>query len=313
MYHFVRCLILWGAILFIFLSGCNINPELKEEPEYNIDPTISIKILSDSLLPFVHKEPWPLDYNYPSDPEGVILYEYRDSFYYNPTQIAGLLLHYIESYSLTHIYEYLRRAETFANKLIEISVKDNQTMFFPFKFNFYLHDLPEDVMIQPWYSGMAQGIILASFVRLYQLTGKEEYMEFAHRVFNSFRYLRRNYPNKWFTLIDEEGYLWIEEYPKDDATHALNGFIFAIFGLYYYLETRDPSCENLLKGTITTIKNYINLYRNEGDISYYCLKHKVKSTKYHMIHIDQMLKLYYITGDTFFLNMHDALYSDYHK
>ena len=120
-----------------------------------------------------------------------------------------------------------------------------------------------------------------------------------------------------YTFVDEEGYYWIEEYPinypEEAADQVLNGFIFSIYGLYdYYLLTKDPDVKKILKASITTVYNYIPEFRDEGDISFYCLKHHHKDIKYHFIHQDQLSTLTNITGDPFFQAMADSLYNDHH-
>ena len=103
------------------------------------------------------------------------------------------------------------------------------------------------------------------------------------------------------SLIDEDNYLWLEEYPQEEPTYALNGFMFATFGVYdYYLLNHDPEVKNYLMGAMTTIEHYVDEYRVEGEISYYCRDHHVQSDRYHMIHIDQLQNLTRISGDPFF-------------
>lgn len=117
----------------------------------------------------------------------------------------------------------------------------------------------------------------------------------------------------WTVFIDENKYYWIEEYPWIEYTQALNGFIYAIYGLYeYYLLTNDFYCKVLLQAAITTIRHNIQKYRIENAISYYCLRHKGQIATYHMFHIEQLQMLYKITGDTFFRETADLFYNDYH-
>ena len=90
------------------------------------------------------------------------------------------------------------------------------------------------------------------------------------------------------------------------------GFIFGIYGLAnYYLETEDPEVKEILSGSITTIEHYIQDFRVEGNISYYCLKHKVQNAVYHKIHTLQLEVLYNYTHNDFFLDMSNEFLDDY--
>jgi hypothetical protein len=262
--------------------------------------------LNYSELPYAVHSLVSLDFDYPIDDQGVIVFIYEKSEYYHPVKISQKILQFLNSYIKTNNPEYLDRAKLFAQKLIEISFESKDAIYFPYDFDWPLHGNEE--MIAPWYSGMAQGQALSAFVRLYKITREDKYLEISEKIFRSFTYFKgENEP--WIVYVDEAGYLWIEEYPMEVQTHVLNGFIFGIYGLYdYYLLTKDPLSKQLLQASITTIHQYISEFRNEGNISFYCLKHKVKSVEYHRIHIYQLAMLYKITGDDFFQTMSDNFY-----
>ena len=76
--------------------------------------------------------------------------------------------------------------------------------------------------------------------------------------------------------------------------------------------TSDSSVEKILNASLTTLKDKITEFRVPAGISYYCLKHKVQSSKYHSIHIKQLNIIFKITGDSYFKQMADNFYSDYH-
>ncbi len=81
-------------------------------------------------------------------------------------------------------------------------------------------------------------------------------------------------------------------------------FLYNHFEIYnYYWITQDITALKFLRGGLTTIKHYLPLFRNEGDYSYYCLTHKVKSKSYHYVHISQLKELYKISGDKYFLQI----------
>ncbi len=232
--------------------------------------------------------------------------------YYHPCQIALKTLSILDGYILTKKKEYLDVAKTFSKKLLEISVEINDALYFKNSHNWPLHGDIDQLMVAPWYSGMYQGLILSVFVRLYNITKNNKYFKISDKIFNCFKNLKGN-TEPWVVYRDDEGFFWIEEAPMNVPCNTLNGFIFGIYGLYdYYLLKKSKESKQILQDAITTIKHYISEYRNPGDISYYCLKHKEKIPRYHRLHIEQLLQLYKITDDEYFRTMADNFYNDYH-
>jgi D-glucuronyl C5-epimerase C-terminus len=170
----------------------------------------------------------------------------------------------------------------------------------------------------PWYSGMAQGLALALFARLWQYTGDASYRRLADLTYNSLRNMGRG-TNPWVSWIDARRYLWIEEYPQQ-LDQTFNGYVFAIIGLYDYAQlTKDPTLYGavrnadvlaLLRGGITTIRAYTPTFRNLGTVSDYCLAHHYRNPKYHPVHVTQLRYLTLITGDRWFDRMADAFAAD---
>ena len=218
-----------------------------------------------------------------TDEDGVILHE---KYGYHPVLLAQKILRYCDSYQLVREETYLEKAILFADKMLQLASEndddiDDDIILFPYNFDFPLHGYPDETIRSPWYSGMAQG--------------------------QAFKDI--NMP--WISYIDHNKYVWIEEYPMEDPTNALNGFIFAIYGLYdYYLLTQDSKCKEILLACLTTVKDNIHLFRNKDDLSYYCLKHKVKSESYHKVHIDQLEMLFLITQDRYFSAMAELFNND---
>lgn len=271
----------------------------------------SLKILKYSELPYTDYssfEKYKTKYTF--DSNGVPLATYHKKNVYNPVAMAQVALCLIDlSYKdKTHLVQ----SEQIAKKLIGISLENDNTLFFPYSFNFNLHSNKSNVIEAPWYSAMAQGQVLSVYVRLFERTKKKHYLEIAKKIFDSFYTYQNKGDNPWVSYVDKKGYLWLEEYPMENPNFTLNGMIFAIYGIYdYYRITKDEKVSLLLTSAITTIEKYISKFRNNGDISYYCLEHKVMSAGYHMIHIEQLNMLYKITGNKEFQKMHIQLKNDF--
>jgi len=238
--------------------------------------------------------------------------EYKGEEGYHPVRISRLLLALLNSYKATGEQAYLEKAEFISDKYIHTAIESNGAIFFPYTFDFYLHGIKDELMKAPWYSGMAQGISLSAYVRFYQITKDQKYLEIADKIFKSFTNFKNNGHNPWIVYVDKNGYYWVEEYPIWPPANTLNGFIFGIYGLYeYWLLKQDNESERVLKVALTTIKHYIAKFRNPGSISFYCLKHEVQSERYHKLHIEQLENLYQITKDRYFKEMADTFRLDH--
>lgn len=202
----------------------------------------------------------------------------------------------------------LRIVTKIANKLIDLSLKVDSSIFISYHFDFPVHGKRSgETMKAPWYSAMAQGQTLSLYCRLYHFTKNQKHLEICHKLFNSFRKIKGQGETPWVSCIDKNGNLWLEEYPAELPYFTLNGKIFAIFGLYeYYQLTKSQEAKEILTAAITTIKVNIERFRVVGEPSFYCLKHKfceVQYPGYHAIHIEQLNMLYAMTNDVFFANM----------
>ena len=280
---------------------------------YNVK-NFNVSILDVKERPYWSQDVVSLDAPvHHSDADQVPLFVYKGKRYYHPVTIAQVTLSLINSYYLTHDNRYLNRADLYLKKLIKLSTPYQGGIYFPYMFDFNLH-AGNDVMKAPWYSAMAQGQVLSCLSRMYAITKDKTYLDYAWKVFRSLKNVKSYNSKIWVTTIDKDKFIWLEEYPMEPNTHALNGTIFAIFGLYdfYTVVPDNKDVKDLLQGSITTIQNKISSFRSVGDVSYYCLLHKIQNKKYHAIHTDQLNFLYKITGDKYFLEMSELFKQDYH-
>ena len=149
----------------------------------------------------------------------------------------------------------------------------------------------------PWYSGLAQGQGLSVLIRAFKETGDKDYLDAIEKVYSS---ILLNIKDGGVTTIDNNNNLWIEEYIVDEPTHILNGFIWALWGVYdYWLLTGDNNVKNIFNKYIKTIRNNIDKY----DIGYWSLyelsglKLKMRASSfYHRLHIVQLKILFKMTN-----------------
>jgi D-glucuronyl C5-epimerase C-terminus len=237
---------------------------------------------------------------------------------YHPVGLARLGLKYLYSFRRTGDPLYLDRAERIAAGLQRIAVSARGAIWFPYRFTFTMHGDGAIVNRPPWFSGMAQGLALSLFVRLWERTGNDAYRVLADLTYNSLRNLGRA-STYWVSWVAAGRYLWIEEYPRA-LDRTFNGHVFALFGLYDYFQltkdrgrysaARNANVLSLLRGGITTIRAFASTFRNRGTVSDYCLAHHFRNPKYHAVHIGQLRQLGRITGDAWFGRMADLFASD---
>ena len=248
----------------------------------------------------------------PLDADSIEQCPYRGGLYYHPVFLGHRIHVFLETYRRTGDQKYLRRAEKYVRKIMEICDVVDGTAYARYPFKYSVHVDSSITFEPPWYSGMAQGEFLGLLVALNHFTGNNDYIQYAHMVFKSF--LRIGMDKKpWVVRIDSSGFYWIEEYPHQIRPgQTLNGFIGAVFGIYdYYQATGDPAARRVYDASITTLKEYLPQYRRPGKYSYYCLGHLKEATPaYHQLHIQMLRRLYQLSGDPFFQVMADIFKAD---
>ena len=102
-----------------------------------------------------------------------------------------------------------------------------------------------------WISAFTQGNAISVLMRAYQLTHMESFLEVAQRAIRTFE--RDILDGGVCTPIGAEG-VFFEEVAAYPATHSLNGFMFALLGLYDYVALKDDvHIEQLLNQSFATM------------------------------------------------------------
>ncbi len=178
-------------------------------------------------------------------------------------------------------------------------IEQNNYILYPYTFDFLIHGNTDNIIKSNWFSGMGQGFALMAYVR----SGKRE---IADKILNSFE-------SGVFTEETPDGNHYME-YPNH--CDALNGHIFALYGLYeYWYNYQTKQSEKLLIEGIRWVKNNLHKYRNVKGASFYCTNHKVLCDKldgkYHKVHIEQLEYLGLITNDDWFNKQADLFKQDF--
>jgi len=156
---------------------------------------------------------------------------------------------------------------------------------------------------RPWYSGLAQGQGISLLLRSHRETGDISYLEAAQKAFLSFTKFT---PEGGVTFTDGGGDLWIEEYIVSPPTHILNGFMWAIWGVYdYFLATGDSFARTIYEAAVRTLLNNIARY----DMEFWSLYElsgtrlpMVASPFYHHLHIVQLRVMHLLSEEPLFLD-----------
>ncbi len=205
---------------------------------------------------------------------------------------------------------YLDKATEISQAYMDIADRSDGALYFPYT----LKKGGAGVTLKPpWYSALSQGTSLSAYLRLHEATGNEKYRRIADSIYESFKQLKRSTDGPWVAMVDDDNYLWFEEYPHDPPTHVLNGYLTGLWGLYeYWLLTKSDESRALVEAATTTVKHYLEQYRVPGEVSWYALNQGYRGNAfYHAMHILQLRKLHRITGDSYFKKMSQTFDTDH--
>jgi hypothetical protein len=137
----------------------------------------------------------------------------------------------------------------------------------------------------PWSSALAQGQAMSLLERAYRITGRRAYLASAIRGLRPLERpvrdggLRRCFGGNCRLPFFEEA-------PSAEPSLILNGFMFALVGLYD-LSTVAPSSEagSLYRAGRLTLHVALPRYDHHGLATYDLLTHRIANAKYQAIHI----------------------------
>ena len=210
----------------------------------------------------------------------IISYDFGD--FRNPVSTAHNAYACYEEFINTGDQQYLDWFYTNVDWLIDYKDEDS---YLRYEFDWYHY---YGLMEAGWISAMAQGEALAAACMAYHASGDEKYLEAAEDFFTVM------YVNKdrlWCFGIDDEDYLWYEEYPNVDFCHVLNGKLFGMWGLWdYYCITGDEFALSLFQGGLASVLDNYPMWNFVGsDGSRYC-QHENSCSNYHPVHLDELRK-----------------------
>lgn len=264
-------------------------------------PNASATELAEYYMPFAGKA----DYAGPFDSAGIPQLDYHGKIgrQYNPIAIAQYGL---GNYNLWRRTADPRRREQFFRiadwlcQNLETSSKGLSVWNHHFTWEY------RDTLRAPWYSGLAQGQGISVLLRAHKESGDQLYLEAARKAFISFE---RSVSDGGVAFTDECGDLWFEEYIVSPPTHILNGFIWALWGVYdYFLATNEDSARDLFSRAVRTLLHNLDRY----DLGFWSLYEQsgtrlpmVASAFYHRLHIVQLRVMHRLTREEKFAEVAD--------
>lgn len=161
-------------------------------------------------------------------------------------------------------------------------------------------------LVAPWYSGLAQGNGLSLLVRAARRTGETRYAEAAHAAYHCFTI---DVSAGGVVFTDDHERTWIEEYLVDPPSHILNGFIWALWGVFDYSRwTGEPGPRVLFRDCTNTLLENLHRY-DTGEWSLYELPDSGSlmpaSSYYHRLHVTQLCVMHRLTGHEIFNEVAD--------
>ncbi|MEK7555450.1 MAG: D-glucuronyl C5-epimerase family protein [Patescibacteria group bacterium] len=263
-------------------------------------PAVSDNITAEKLGVYYMTFEDKANYVGPKDENGVILFDYFFDIgrQYNPLAVAQYGLGHYNLFLKTGDIKNLEAAKIQADWLVK-NLENNQFNLPVWKHNFRWH---YKKYLEPgWYSAHSQGTGISLLARIYQETKDNKYLEAARKAFLS---MDTTINNGGVKFIDENNDTWLEEYIIAPPTHILNGFLWALWGVWdYYLLTEDKKALKLWNDCVETLKKNLSKY-DIGFWSLYDLSKQflkmIASHFYHSLHIVQLKITFVLTNEPVF-------------
>lgn len=252
---------------------------------YHIPQEVGKAFLANELKGYFNDMTGKIQWNGSIDKEGIPLIQMHDgSLHYFPTTIIQKALGHHDQYLFT---KNPREQDEFS-KLCDWLLRTQDD-----KAGWTVKGVLKSKNHSPEYSAMTQGEAISMLVRAWKLFHKEEYLIAAKKAYQ----LLILPIEAGGTAYYRDNEIYLEEFPCKEKNTILNGWIFAMFGVYdYYLATAEGDSKEVFYETLNTLRNNIAIY-DSGFWSFYDEKKTLSSPFYHALHLNQLEALYSITGD----------------
>ncbi|HNR67587.1 MAG TPA: D-glucuronyl C5-epimerase family protein [bacterium] len=188
---------------------------------------------------------------YPLDPQGIPLARFnrKIGWQHNPITIAQYGLYRLHKWADGGADE-----DRAAALRCGLWLKQNLAPWREGQFAWiYRYDLSFYGPRAPWISAMAQGEGISLLLRLAKMQPEQEWTAAACQAFTPFLHTVEH-----GGVVDrlDSGDVIFEEYPTQPPSHVLNGFIFALFGVFDLARhTEDQSAQALCRQAVKTLQH----------------------------------------------------------
>ena len=261
------------------------------------EPAVSEELVKYRLGPYYMTFADKAAYVGPKDSDGVILFDYFFDIgrQYNPLAVAQYGLGYWNLYLKDRNKKNWSVVETQAKWLVK-NLEENEAGLHVWKHKFRWHY--KQYLEPGWFSAHSQGTGISLLARVYLETADDTYLKAAKKAFIS---LKTEIKNGGVKFVDSNHNVWLEEYLVHPPTHILNGFLWALWGVYdYWLLTKDESAKLLWDDCTLTLKKNLPKYDlgfwSKYDLSKQALS-MIASHFYHKLHIVQLRATHILSGE----------------
>ena len=282
--------------------------------DISLDPRVIFSGPKLGLFYLYHKDAQPLHRR--TDDEGFVLMPLYGRWHRQPLLTANEARTHFTNHLLNQDEEAGRKAIELVDRLLEVrqtvELGGRQCDLWYYDFELPEHK-PHPV---PWISGLCQGRLIDVLCRAWQLTDDPKYIDAAMAATGVF-YV--DVEDGGVRSTDAEGNVYYEEYPfPGKYHHVLNGFVFALMGLYdLWRVTGNEDVRRLYDQGLATLCA-------EGVLDRYdtgtwtaidqspAARKGMRSGFYNYLHARQMLAMYKITGLEIF-NQKAKRWGDYSR
>lgn len=285
----------YRRIFSAYLFGGNSHLTFWHETP-SVNPNASGRELGEYYMPFSGKAEYPG----PFDSSGIPQLDYRGRIgrQYNPIAIAQYGLGNYNVWQRTGDAKRRHRFFVMADWLCSHQERNAHGLSV---WNHHFDWEYRDTLRAPWYSALAQGQGISVLVRAHKQSGELRYLDACRLAFASFQ---TPIHDGGVAFTDESGDLWFEEYIVSPPTHILNGFIWALWGVYdFFLATKESNARELFSRGVRTLLHNLEHY----DLGFWSLYEQsgtrlsmVASPFYHQLHIVQLEIMYRLTDEAKF-------------
>ena len=232
--------------------------------------------------------------NYIFDDQGIPKVKYEGSYHYNPVTAAQYALS-LHALYLKGDSDALSRFFVTCDWIVS-HLDSKGALRYNYNWKYYL---TEELFDSGWVSGMAQGQALSVLARAYDISQSQVYLDAGNKILNFLLTpVREGGPMSSLADIHPSlsSYVFFEEYVTFPSNYTLNGYMFALIGLFDWSELVDKYHINndtarvFFNSGIKTLEKLLPYY-DIGGFSAYDLGHVTYNKlphigiKYHVVHI----------------------------